>query len=60
MLIEIVNSRWEKMSEDRGKPNQVAGWTGADAGSVLAPPEYQKLGGSWIDGKDPADGIASR
>ena len=25
-----------------------------DAGSTLKPPDYQKLEGPWIDGKDPA------
>ncbi len=45
---------WEKRSKERGKPNQVMGWTGGDAGSKLTPPEYQKLAGPWVDGKDPA------
>ena len=45
---------WEKRSKERGKPNQVMGWTGGDAGSTLTPPEYQKLAGPWVDGKDPA------
>jgi predicted dehydrogenase len=47
-------ARWEKRSKERGKPNQVAGWHGGDLGSVVVPPEYQKLGGPWTDGKDPA------
>ena len=45
---------WEKRSKERGKPNQVMGWTGGDSGSKLTPPEYQKLAGPWVDGKDPA------
>ena len=45
----------EKRSHERGKPNQIAGWRGGDSGSVVAPPEYQKLGGKWIHGKDPAE-----
>jgi predicted dehydrogenase len=45
---------WEKRSKARGKPNQIMGWQGEDAGSVVVPPEYQKLGGAWVGGKDPA------
>ena len=32
--------------------------SGGPGYSVVEPPPYQKLGGAWIDGKDPADGIA--
>ena len=49
-------SRWEKRSHERGKPNQIIGWSGGDAGSTLTPPDYQKLEGPWIDGRDPAEG----
>jgi predicted dehydrogenase len=45
---------WEKRSKSRGKPNQVIGWKAGDAGSLLEPPDYQRLAGPWIDGKDPA------
>ncbi|WP_435011046.1 Gfo/Idh/MocA family oxidoreductase [Tundrisphaera lichenicola] len=47
--------KWEKVSHERGKPNQVMGWK-ADPleGSVLVPPAYQKLEGDWVDGQDPA------
>ena len=45
----------EKRSHERGKPNQIVGWRGGDSGSVVAPPEYQKLGGKWTHGKDPAE-----
>jgi predicted dehydrogenase len=50
---------WEQRSRARGKPNQIQGWT-ADPmeGSRLFPEAYQKLEGPWIDGKDPADGVA--
>jgi hypothetical protein len=51
---------WEQRSKQHGKPNQIAGWHGGEAGSLLTPEPYQKLGGPWIDGRDPADGIASR
>ena len=51
-------ARLEERSKKHGHPNQIIGWTGGDAGSVVEPPPYQKLGGAWIDGKDPADGIA--
>lgn len=46
---------WEKRSKERGKPNHIMGWEGGDKGSTLNPPEYMKLAGPWIDGKDPAD-----
>jgi predicted dehydrogenase len=54
------SKRWEERSKDRGKPNQIIGWEGGDTGSVIVPPEYQKLAGPWLNGKDPADGIAQR
>ncbi len=44
----------EARSKKRGKPNQIIGWTGGDNGSTLTPPDYQKLEGPWVDGKDPA------
>lgn len=47
---------WEKRSKMRGKPNQTIGWTAGDTGSVLNPPEYMKLAGPWVNGKDPAEG----
>ena len=34
--------------------NQIIGWNGGESGSVVMPPSYQKLGGPWTDGKDPA------
>ena len=46
-------ARWEQMSKSRAEPRHVPGWRAADAGSVLHPPEYQKLAGPWIDGKPP-------
>jgi predicted dehydrogenase len=48
-------ARWEKRSKERGKPNQIAGWKAGETGSLLTPPDYQKLAGPWVDGKDPAD-----
>jgi predicted dehydrogenase len=47
-------ANWESRSKKRGKPNQIIGWQGGDKGSTLTPPDYQKLEGPWIDGKDPA------
>jgi predicted dehydrogenase len=47
--------KWEKRSQERGKPNQVIGWKAGDTGSLLEPPRYQKLEGDWIDGRDPAE-----
>jgi predicted dehydrogenase len=49
-------AQWEARSEKRGKPNHVMGWKAGDTGSLLTPPDYQKLEGPWIDGKDPAAG----
>jgi hypothetical protein len=46
-------SMWEKRSKARGKPNQIMGWEGSDSGSLVVPPDYQKLGGPWSNGKDP-------
>jgi hypothetical protein len=48
------SEKWEQRSEKRGKPNQIIGWQGGDKGSVVVPPDYQKLEGPWVDGKDPA------
>ena len=45
---------WERRSKERGRPNQVAGWTGGDSGSTLTPPDYQRLEGPWVNGQDPA------
>jgi hypothetical protein len=47
--------KWETVSHKRGKPAQVPGWKSGDEGSLLHAPEYQKLEGDWIDGKDPAE-----
>jgi predicted dehydrogenase len=46
--------QWERRSRERGRPNQVAGWTGGDSGSTLSPPDYQRLEGPWVNGQDPA------
>jgi len=48
-------AKWEKRSHDRGKPEQVMGWHAGEEGSLLQPPDYQKLEGDWKDGKDPAE-----
>lgn len=47
-------TRWEQRSKKRGKPNQTMGWAAGDTGSLLKPPDYQKLEGPWVNGKDPA------
>jgi predicted dehydrogenase len=47
-------SNLEKRSKEHGKPHQVMGWHADDTGSVFVPPDYQKLAGPWVDGKDPA------
>jgi len=48
-------AQWERRSKERGSPSHIAGWTGGDKGSKLNPPEYMKLAGPWVDGKDPAE-----
>jgi predicted dehydrogenase len=52
-------TRMEAKSKKRGKPNQIIGWKGGNKGSTLVPPDYQKLEGPWIDGKDPAESSSS-
>jgi predicted dehydrogenase len=49
-------SRWEARSHKRGKSAQIKGWSAEpqDKGSTLEPEDYQKLGGPWVNGKDPA------
>ncbi|HSQ58068.1 MAG TPA: Gfo/Idh/MocA family oxidoreductase [Gemmata sp.] len=47
-------AHWEARSKKRGKPNNILGWAGDDKGCTVTPPDYQKLGGPWVDGKDPA------
>jgi predicted dehydrogenase len=42
---------WEQMSKDQARPRHVPGWHAGDAGSILYPPDYQKLKGPWKDGK---------
>lgn len=46
--------RWEERSKLRGAPNQVIGWQGGNRGSTLEPPEYQRLAGPWVNGRDPS------
>jgi hypothetical protein len=45
---------WEQRSHERGRPNQVTGWAGGARGSGLVPPDYQRLEGPWVNGRDPA------
>ncbi len=46
--------KWEKKSQNREKPNHIAGWKAGDHGSLLEEPDYMKLAGPWVNGKDPA------
>ena len=48
------SENWEERSKKHGKPSHINGWTAGDKGSLLDPPDYQKLEGPWINGKDPA------
>jgi hypothetical protein len=43
------------MSQERAKPHQIIGWRAGTTGSLLEPPDYQKLEGDWVDGRDPAE-----
>jgi predicted dehydrogenase len=47
-------TRMEQASRERAPVNQVAGWAGGERGSVVIPPQYQRLGGPWVNGQDPA------
>jgi hypothetical protein len=47
-------SRLEERSRDHGTPHQIIGWNAGDIGSVVVPPDYQKLAGPWLSGQDPA------
>jgi hypothetical protein len=47
--------KWERRSKERGKPSQVMGWHAGTEGSLLQAPDYQKLEGDWVDGRDPAE-----
>jgi predicted dehydrogenase len=51
-------ARWEQRSHQQGRPNQIQGWAGGDAGSVVVPPDYQRLAGTWTNGQDPAAPMA--
>jgi predicted dehydrogenase len=46
--------QWEQRSKRRGKPNNIMGYAAGEVGCTLTPPEYQKLAGPWLDGRDPA------
>jgi predicted dehydrogenase len=49
-------TRWEQRSKKHDKPSQIIGWNAGDTGSLLEPPDYQKLQGPWTNGQDPAAG----
>jgi predicted dehydrogenase len=59
----VADSSWatrlERRSKDRGRPNQIIGWTGGNTGSTLEPPDYQRLEGPWTNGRDPGAGTSS-
>jgi predicted dehydrogenase len=51
---------WEALSKKRiKKPHHIIGWEGGNKGSVVVPPDYQKLEGPWVGGKDPAERTTS-
>lgn len=45
---------WKKLSYERGQPKHFPGGTAGGAGCRLRPPDYQRLAGPWIGGRDPA------
>ena len=45
--------KWEKKSHAREESNHIAGWMAGDLGSTLEEPNYMRLAGPWVDGKDP-------
>jgi hypothetical protein len=49
-------AQWEARSKKRGKPNEIQGFNppAGYTGSSLVPPDYQKLEGPWVGGKDPS------
>jgi predicted dehydrogenase len=47
-------SNFEERSRKHDKPSNIKGWEGGDSGNVVVAPDYQKLGGPWTNGKDPA------
>jgi predicted dehydrogenase len=51
---ETWAARWERRSHDRGRPNQIQNWAGRDRGSVVISPDWQRLAGPWVNGRDPA------
>ncbi|MEC8391069.1 MAG: Gfo/Idh/MocA family oxidoreductase [Planctomycetota bacterium] len=44
---------WEERSAARQKPSHIPGWNAGESGSTLEEPDYMKLAGPWIDGKEP-------
>ena len=49
-------TRLEKRSKEHRQAEPGRRLQGDPAGSELVPPEYQKLAGPWVNGKDPAAG----
>ena len=49
--------RWEQMSKARAEPFHVPGWEAGDRGSALETLEQMELGGPWVDGRPPEEGI---
>lgn len=45
--------QWEQRSHARGEASHIAGWDAGEQGSVLEEPDYMKLAGPWVDGKEP-------
>ena len=52
--VQSAIARIVESAKNHGKPNNVMGYEAGDVGCTVEPPEYQKLAGAWVDGKDPA------
>lgn len=47
-------TRWEEHSKKRLPAKHIAGWSAGDTGSTLEEPDYMKLAGPWVGGKEPS------
>ncbi|MEM6979564.1 MAG: Gfo/Idh/MocA family oxidoreductase [Planctomycetota bacterium] len=46
-------AKWEQRSAQGGPAVHIPGWDAGDYGSDQRDPDYMKLGGPWIDGREP-------
>ena len=50
--------KWEKMSQERASRTRSWAGTPATTARLLDPPDYQKLEGDWVDGRDRRRGLS--